>query len=67
MTNHDQQPNATSSKPEYQARRRPYTKPTITRVELRAEEAVLGACKTASTAGPAAGTCATLSCNSIAS
>ncbi|MGQ9898001.1 MAG: hypothetical protein ACUVR8_10665 [Acidobacteriota bacterium] len=48
--------------------RRPYTKPSMIRVELRAEEAVLGACKTATTAGPAAPQCASLGgCSSIAS
>lgn len=32
---------------------KPYEPPTVTRVSLRPEEAVLGACKTASTSGPA--------------
>ena len=48
--------------------RRPYTKPSIVRVELRAEEAVLGACKTASSNGPAQELCSfPMSCTSIAS
>ena len=48
--------------------RRPYTKPSIVRVELRAEEAVLGACKTASSNGPAQGLCSSpIACTSIAS
>ena len=32
--------------------RRPYQKPTVTRVKLRPEEAVLGQCKTGAMAGP---------------
>lgn len=47
--------------------RRPYVKPSLTRVELRAEEAVLGACKTMTTAGPAQPQCGLLGCSSIAS
>ncbi|MCS7079978.1 MAG: hypothetical protein NZ585_07995 [Chloracidobacterium sp.] len=47
--------------------RRPYTKPAIVRVELRAEEAVLGACKTMTTAGPASPQCGALGCSAIAS
>lgn len=40
--------------------KKPYKKPQIKRVELKPEEAVLGACKTAITAGPA-----TLPCNAV--
>ncbi|OYT69975.1 MAG: hypothetical protein CFK52_12370 [Chloracidobacterium sp. CP2_5A] len=60
-------PNPADSRKSGQSVKRPYAKPTITRVELRAEEAVLGACKTATTAGPASPQCATLGCSSIAS
>ncbi len=38
-------------------RRLPYEKPTVHQVELKPEEAVLGSCKTASTAGPISGDC----------
>lgn len=62
----DQREQPQSQRAEQNARR-PYVKPSITRVELRAEEAVLGACKTASTAGPVAPQCASLGCSSIAS
>jgi hypothetical protein len=37
--------------------RRPYTKPHIQEVPLRPEEAVLGACKTATASGPAQAKC----------
>lgn len=47
--------------------KKPYVKPACIPVELRPEEAVLGACKTASSAGPGAGTCATLVCNALGS
>ncbi|WP_157850514.1 hypothetical protein [Chloracidobacterium thermophilum] len=60
-------PSASASGSPEKPARRPYTKPSIVRVELRAEEAVLGACKTASTAGPASPQCTTLACSSIAS
>ncbi len=39
-----------------------YRKPVLAQVELRPEEAVLGACKTAIAAGPAQSTCAALTC-----
>jgi len=39
------------------ARRKPYVKPEIMRVELRAEEAVLGSCKSATVTGPTGATC----------
>lgn len=43
-----------------------YVKPQIQRVELRPEEAVLGACKLASLAGPGQGHCnSPLTCNSL--
>ena len=38
--------------------KRPYAKPQIQEVPLRPEEAVLGACKTASVSGPAQAKCA---------
>lgn len=37
--------------------RKPYAKPQIQEVPLRPEEAVLGACKTGSTSGPAQSKC----------
>jgi hypothetical protein len=40
--------------------RKPYTKPVVKKVNLRPEEAVLGSCKTSSSAGPAGGTCTAL-------
>jgi|GEM_PF-1934253 hypothetical protein len=61
---------ASAPEPQEKLARRPYTKPSIVRVELRAEEAVLGACKTASSSGPFSGPssqCTTLACSSIAS
>lgn len=61
------QPEQTPSEQDGKRTRRPYTKPSITRVELRAEEAVLGACKTMTTAGPAQPQCGMLGCSSIAS
>lgn len=38
-------------------RRKPYEKPKLSEVALRPDEAVLGSCKTASTAGPVEDTC----------
>lgn len=38
--------------------RRPYEAPKVVRVSLRPDEAVLGHCKTPSSAGPAAPGCA---------
>jgi hypothetical protein len=59
---------ASAPEPQEKLARRPYTKPSIVRVELRAEEAVLGACKTASSNGPAQGLCSSpIACTSIAS
>jgi len=34
-----------------------YAPPKLTSIKLRPEEAVLGACKTSTTAGPSAGAC----------
>ena len=44
--------------------RKPYAKPELTRVSLRPEEAVLGACKTISgtMGGGAGGSCSIVSC-----
>ena len=45
-----------------------YSKPELRQVSLRPEEAVLGACKTASTSGPSQPTCAApFHCNAIKS
>jgi hypothetical protein len=38
-------------------KRRPYVKPAVKQVPLRPEEAVLGACKLAGTAGPVDSAC----------
>jgi hypothetical protein len=40
--------------------RKPYEKPTLSEVPLRPDEAVLGSCKTAMTAGPVESTCGDL-------
>jgi hypothetical protein len=37
--------------------RRAYVKPSVKRVPLRPDEAVLGGCKTSSQAGPLSGSC----------
>lgn len=48
--------------------RRPYEPPSIARVELRPEEAVLGSCKTGSSGGPRASRCRSVaSCSTIGS
>jgi hypothetical protein len=52
---------------EPQRTKRAYSKPELVQVPLRPEEAVLGNCKTASTAGPGGGNCTTLSCFTIGS
>ena len=38
-------------------RRKPYERPSVKRVALRPEEAVLGFCKSSTSAGPLAGAC----------
>ena len=56
------------SKPLVRQQRHPYEKPALNRVELRAEEAFLGGCKTGFIAGPAQATCdAAGDCSSITS
>lgn len=37
--------------------KKPYVKPRLRQVDLRPEEAVLGGCKTGSSAGPASSPC----------
>jgi hypothetical protein len=46
--------------------KKPYVKPRLRRVELRPQEAVLGACKAmgGTVGGSAGGTCNTISCQS---
>jgi hypothetical protein len=44
--------------------KKPYEAPKLIRVSLRPEEAVLGNCKFAGTAGPAAASCVSLACSS---
>lgn len=50
-----------------QSVKRTYRKPRIESVEMRPNEALLGACKTSSSAGPASPSCSTLSCSSLGS
>jgi hypothetical protein len=48
--------------------KRPYAAPTVQRVELRPEEAVLGACKTTAGPGPRAGRCRSVqTCSTLGS
>ncbi len=48
--------------------KRPYEAPSVVRVELRPEEAVLGACKTGNTGGPRASRCRSIAtCSTIGS
>ncbi len=54
-------------KPDGAQPKRPYGKPTLRQIELRPEEAVLGACKSGASAGPAGGACTTTVCSSIGS
>ncbi len=55
-----------TSRPETDALKgkRPYTRPEMMRVQLRPEEAVLGACKAmgGTVGGGAGGTCSVVSC-----
>ncbi|MFC2172869.1 hypothetical protein ACFLU6_09590 [Acidobacteriota bacterium] len=48
-------------------KKKPYVKAELKRVPLRPEEAVLGACKTESTAGPSSGPCTTFPCSTSGS
>ena len=48
--------------------KKPYSKPDISQVSLRPEEAVLGSCKTNKRSGPTQGKCSAPSpCSSLAS
>ena len=47
--------------------RKPYVKPELRRIELRPEEAVLGACKTSGIAGPGFGVCVPSTCSTVGS
>ncbi len=48
--------------------KKPYSKPDVTQVSLRPEEAVLGSCKTNKISGPAQGKCsAPAACSSLIS
>jgi len=42
---------------ENEKKKKAYLKPTVTRFPLRPEEAVLGFCKSSSSAGPSGGSC----------
>jgi hypothetical protein len=44
-----------------------YERPKVVRVSLRPEEAVLGHCKIAGSAGPVSGSCRTTVCKTIGS
>ena len=49
-------------------KKKPYESPKVTIISLRPEEAVLGSCKNASSAGPVQGTCAAVApCSSLGS
>jgi len=54
-------------KKEQTGQKAPYEPPKVIAVSLRPEEAVLGHCKIAGSAGPVSGSCRTLSCRSIGS
>ena len=43
-----------------QSPKKPYVKPSLKKVPLRAEEAVLGFCKSSTAAGPLKGQCTTV-------
>lgn len=43
-------------------KKEPYESPRVTIIRLRPEEAVLGSCKNASSAGPVSGSCAVTGC-----
>lgn len=45
-------------------KKKQYTKPTIKQVDLRPEEAVLGFCKSSTSAGPASIRCTVPGCSS---
>ena len=47
----------TAVSPQQETTKKPYLKPEITRFPLRPEEAVLGFCKSNSSAGPSGGNC----------
>jgi len=50
-----------------QIKRLDYEPPQVVAVSLRPDEAVLGHCKIAGSAGPVAGSCQNLSCRSLGS
>lgn len=51
----------------FEGEKQKYEPPKIVTISLRPEEAVLGHCKAAGSAGPGSGSCAVLFCNSIGS
>lgn len=54
--------------PEAALAKRPYEPPSVERIALRPEEAVLGACKTGSSGGPRASRCRSVAtCSTIGS
>lgn len=50
-----------------QENKKKYEEPRVTVISLRPEEAVLGNCKSASSAGPVSSQCTSVSCNTIGS
>ena len=51
-----------------QKRRKPYVKPTLMKVQLKPEEAILGACKKTAAFGPGAAACTSgVACQVISS
>lgn len=46
-----------TKKPEDDPDRRPYQRPSLRKVDLRPEEAVLGSCKVATSGGPGGSDC----------
>jgi hypothetical protein len=51
-------------KKDAQQPKKSYSKPELRRILLRPEEAVLGGCKSANTAGPGSGDCGVTTCSS---
>jgi hypothetical protein len=46
-----------SSEKQLPNRRKPYAKPALMKVQLKPQEAILGACKNTGTVGPSAANC----------
>jgi hypothetical protein len=48
-------------------KKKPYESPQLTKVSLRPEEAVLGACKISGSAGPVGSSCVATQCRTLGS